>query len=526
MIRIRQVKVPINDNTKQTMILKIAAKLNIDISEIINYKINKKSLDARDKKNILYIYEFDVDLVNEKKVLKKNKSKDIFKTPNEKYEYLITGNTKMKNKPIIIGSGPAGLFCAYILAENGYNPVIIERGEKIEDRVSTVEKFFKDNILNKNSNVQFGEGGAGTFSDGKLNTLTKDKYNRGKKVFEIFVENGAPKEILYENKPHIGTDLLRNVIVNIRNKIIKMGGVFKYNTCLTNLIIKNQKITAIELNNNEIVNCDNLVLAIGHSARDTFKMLLSNNITLTSKPFAVGIRIQHPQILINKAQYGSNVNLPSASYKLVYNTKDKRGVYSFCMCPGGYVVNSSSDLERLVINGMSNYKRNSMNANSAIVVTVSEKDYGTGPLDGVKFQEKLESISYKLGDGKIPTQLYLDYKNNKISKQFGSVKPIFKGSYHFTNINEIFPEYINNALVEGLEYFSKKIKYFNLDDAIISAVESRTSSPIRIVRDENFMSNIYGIYPCGEGSGYSGGITTSAIDGIKIAEAIAKIYMN
>ena len=295
---------------------------------------------------------------------------------------------------------------------------------------------------------------------------------------------------------------------------------------LTNLIIKDSKITGIELNNKEILNCDSLVLAIGHSARDTFKMLLSNNVDITSKPFAVGIRIQHPQKLINEAQYGKNKNLPNASYKLVYNTKSKRGVYSFCMCPGGYVVNSSSDLGETVINGMSNYKRDSINANSAIVVTVSEKDYGTGPLDGIRFQEKLESLAYELGDGKIPTQLYIDYKNNRNTKQFGSVKPVFKGDYNFTNINDIFPNYINQALVEGIEYFSKKIKDFNLDNAIISAVESRTSSPVRINRNEEFMSNIYGIYPCGEGSGYSGGITTSAIDGVKVAEKIAQIYMN
>ena len=526
MIRVRQVKVPITDNNEQTIILKIATKLNVSIKKIKNYNITKKSIDARDKKNIFYVYEFDVLVENENNILRKNKSKDILKTPEESYKFLITGTLKMKHKPVIVGSGPAGLFCAYLLAENGYNPIIIERGEKIEDRVDTVEKFFKDNILNKNSNVQFGEGGAGTFSDGKLNTLTKDKYNRGKKVFEIFVENGAPKEILYENKPHIGTDLLRGVIINIRNKIIEMGGVFRYSTCLTNLIIKDSKITGIELNNKEILNCDSLVLAIGHSARDTFKMLLSNNVDITSKPFAVGIRIQHPQKLINEAQYGKNKNLPNASYKLVYNTKSKRGVYSFCMCPGGYVVNSSSDLGETVINGMSNYKRDSINANSAIVVTVSEKDYGTGPLDGIRFQEKLESLAYELGDGKIPTQLYIDYKNNRNTKQFGSVKPVFKGDYNFTNINDIFPNYINQALVEGIEYFSKKIKDFNLDDAIISAVESRTSSPVRINRNEEFMSNIYGIYHCGEGSGYSGGITTSAIDGVKVAEKIAQIYMN
>ena len=409
-----------------------------------------------------------------------------------------------------------------MLSINGYNPIIIERGEKIEERVKTVDIFFKEGILNKNSNVQFGEGGAGTFSDGKLNTLVKDI--RMKKVFEIFKEFGAPNEILYENKPHIGTDILRKVIINMRNKMIEYGCEFRYNSTLTNLIIENNKINGIIINDNEEIKCDNLILALGHSARDTFKMLYKNGINMTSKPFSIGIRIQHNQEKINQAMYGKySKYLPPASYKLTYKAKDNRGVYSFCMCPGGYVVNSSSEYGNIVINGMSNYKRDTNNSNSALIVTVDEKDYGTNLFDGMNFQEMLEKKAYEIGKGKIPTQNYIDFKNNKQSIKL-LLEPVFKGDYTLSNINDIFPKYICDDLIEAIEYFNTKIKGYNNDDSIISAVESRTSSPVRILRDENYMTNIKGIYPIGEGAGYSGGITTSAMDGIRCFEKIISIY--
>ena len=522
MIRLRQIKLKINDNDLKK---EIASKLKIKESEILDLKINKKSLDARHKDNLLFVYEVDIKVENENKILNKNKNKDIFKTPKEEYVIELTGKEELKNRPVIIGAGPAGLFSAYLLAEYGYKPIIIERGEKIEDRIKSVEKFWKKGILNPNSNVQFGEGGAGTFSDGKLNTLVKDKRFRMKKVFEIFVENGAPKEIMYENKPHIGTDVLRDVVISIRKKLIEMHVEIKYNTTLTNIICENNKIKQIELNNNEIIDTDVLILAIGHSARDTFRML-EKKLNMQPKPFAVGVRIQHVQKMINKSQYGIEESkyLDPASYKLTYTTSKNRAVYSFCMCPGGYVVNASSSNNMLTINGMSNYKRESKNANSAIVVGITPDDFNNELFGGMKFQEELEKKAYNLGNGNIPVQLYKDYKEDKVSNTFEKVTPVFKGNYTFSNINSIFPQYINESLKEAIEYFDTKIKGFSNDDSIIAAVEARTSSPVRIIRDENYETNIKGIYPAGEGAGYAGGITTSAMDGLKIAEQIIKTY--
>ena len=518
MIRIRQIKLPIN-HKEEDLINKICKKIDINKKDIKKIIINKKSIDAR--KEINYIYEVDIK-TNKENIILNKKIKDIIKTPNEKYTFSTTGKKSLKEKPIIIGSGPAGLFCAYFLAKNGYKPIIIERGEEIDKRIKTVEKFWKDNILNTNSNVQFGEGGAGTFSDGKLNTTSKDI--RIKEILKIFVKNGAPKEILYIKNPHIGTDILRKVIKNIRNEIIKYGGKIIFNTCLNDIIIENNKIKKIKINN-EIINTETIVLALGHSSRDTFRMLFNKNIKIEAKPFAIGVRVQHKQLLIDKNQYGKEYKkLPRASYKLTYKSSEGRGVYSFCMCPGGFVVNSSSEKEKLVINGMSNYKRDEENANSAIIVTINEKDFGNSPLDGIKFQEKLEKITYKEGQGKIPIQLFKDFKNNKITTKFGKINPVMKGNYQFSNLNNIFPNYITKALIEGIENFNRKIKGFSDDDTILAAIESRTSSPIKIIRDENLESNIKGIYPCGEGAGYAGGIITSAIDGIKVAEAIAKKY--
>lgn len=523
MLRIRQIKLPINHN-ENDLKHKLAQKLKIKEKDIKNYKINKQSIDARDKNNLLYVYEIDIDIQDEQKMLKKH-LKDVTEAKDETYHLPKPGNETLKHQIIIVGSGPAGLFAGYMLAKAGYKPLIIERGEDIDSRVKTVEKFWQEGKLNKNSNVQFGAGGAGTFSDGKLNTSTKDKFNRNKEVLRTFVKHGAPDDILYLNKPHIGTDLLRDVIKNMINEIIKMGGDIKYKTCLTNIITKDNKLTSIEINHQEIIPCENLILALGHSSRDTFEMLLKNGLNISPKPFAVGIRIQHPQFLINFNQYGGNhLSLPPASYKLTYQTSKKRGVYSFCMCPGGFVVNASSEENMLAINGMSNHNRDTENANSAIIVTVSPNDYGHNPLDGIKFQRELERKAYEIGKGNIPVQLFKDFTKNKPSTHFHSINPIFKGKYELTNIRDIFPPYIVEALIEGIQNFDKKIKGFASDDAILAAAESRTSSPIKIERDEYFTSNIKGIYPCGEGAGYAGGITTSAIDGIKVAEAIIKKY--
>lgn len=524
MIRIRQVKVSVDFDNKDVLIDKICSKVKCRKNYIIDYSIIKKSIDARDKSNLMYVYEVDVNFIDEDLILNKNKkSNDILISDSCSYTYSITGSEILKSRPIIVGSGPCGLFCAYMLSEAGYKPIILERGEKIEDRVKTVEKFFETNELNVNSNIQFGEGGAGTFSDGKLNTLVKDKRNIGKKVFEIFIENGAPDEIVYLGKPHIGTDILRKVIVNMREKIISMGGEFRYNSCVTDIIVNDNKISGVIVNNDYEILSDVVVMAIGHSSRDTFYMLNRHNVMMNPKGFAVGVRMEHPQKMINMSQYGTD-RLGPASYKLTYQASNGRGVYSFCMCPGGFVVNASSEEGRLVVNGMSNYDRGEKNSNSAIVVTVNPSDFNNDLFGGLEFQRKIEEAAYKEGNGLIPVQLYGDYRDNKISTKLGDVTPNVKGKYTFGNLNNIFPEYINFALKEGIINFEKKIKGYSRDDAIMLGVESRTSSPVIIVRDEEFNSSISGLYPGGEGAGYAGGITTASIDGIKIFESIISKY--
>lgn len=526
MIKVRQIKVDVREDSKENLKNKILKKIKTEEKHLIDFKIIKKSIDARDKSNVYYVYEVNANLDNEDYVLKL-KLNDVEKTVEEKYKAPTIGNIKLEKRPVIVGSGPAGLFCALLLAENGYKPLIIERGEKVEERVKTVDKFWNESILNPNSNVCFGEGGAGTFSDGKLNTLIKDSSCYIRKVYESFVECGANEDILYVNKPHIGTDVLRKVLVNIRNKIISLGGEYLFNTTLTDIKYSNDRIISIIVNNNQEIETDVLVLALGHSAKDTIKMLYNHGIEMKAKPFAVGVRIQHRQDMINNSQYGDfSRYLPAASYKLTYKASNGRGVYTFCMCPGGYVVNSSSEQEHLLVNGMSNHNRDSENANSAVIVTVDQDDFGSNPMKALEFQEELESNAYKYGNGKIPTQLYRDYKDNKVSDHFGIVNPLFKGDYSFANLNDIFPDYINKSLKEAIEYFDTKIKGFAIDDAILSAVESRTSSAIRIDRDENCETKIKGIYPIGEGSGYSGGITTSAVDGIRTAEIIINKYSN
>lgn len=526
MIRISQIKIPIKENTRDKIILECSRKLRIKKDDIENYKINKKSIDARKKPDLFYVYELDLVVKDEEVILRR--SKDIRKTPKENYKFKVLGSKKLNHRPIIVGSGPCGLFCSYFLAEAGYNPLIVERGEKIEDREQAIEKFFETGVLDPNSNIQFGEGGAGTFSDGKLNTLVKDKKYRQKRIFEILVENGAPEEILYESKPHIGTDILRNVIKSIRNKVISMGGDFLFNTTLTDINISDGKVVSVVLNNDREVDTDILVLALGHSARDTFKILYEKGINITSKPFAVGVRVQHFQKDIDRSQYGEE-NLKfigKASYKLTYQTKNKRGVYTFCMCPGGYVLNASSEEGHLAVNGMSNHERESKNANSAVIVTVSERDYGEGPLAGIKYQRLLEEKAFKLGNGAIPIQTFGDFKLNKETGELGKIKPVIKGRYTYSNLRDVFSSEISSSIIEAMDYFNHKIDGFGSDDVILAAVESRTSSPIRIIRDDDLESNIGGIYPAGEGAGYAGGITSAAVDGVKVAEAIARKFIN
>ena len=522
MIRISQIKLDVfNNNLKK----KISHIIHVNENEISNLQILKKSLDARMKPKLFYVYDVVCEIKNEQNILKRNLPNVSF-YEEENFEFKITGKIKLKSKVVIVGAGPAGLFCAYMLAKNGYKPLLIEQGQCIEKRVEIVNKFLETGIIDEQCNIQFGEGGAGTFSDGKLNTLAKDKLHIQKEILKIFVECGAPKEILYLNKPHIGTDILRKVIINLRNKIINYGGQVLFNTKLTNILIKENKVVGIEVTDSDVIDTEVLVLAIGHSARQTFYKLHELNFEMQSKPFAVGLRVLHNQEVINMSQYGSlDDRLPSADYKLTYNCNG-RGIYSFCMCPGGFVVNSSSEKDGLVINGMSNYKRDSKVSNSAIIVTVNENDYGSDLFAGVKYQEKLEKDFYNLLNGKIPVQLYKDFKNNKCSNNYGSVKPMVLGEIGFANINEAFPKNLADCFIEGMEYFGTKIKGFNNDDTLLMGIESRTSSPIRIIRDEFMVSNILNVYPCGEGAGYAGGIMTSAVDGVKVSLAIASKFIN
>ncbi len=523
MIRVRQIKISIEKEEMSGLREKIARKLGIHSSQIEEIKIHKKSLDARDKKNILWVYDVDVKTSLEEMILN-HKIDGVLPTPEEEYVLPKVGNQKVG--PIaIIGSGPSGLFSAYLLAEAGFHPVVFERGEKMEERIQTVEKFFQSNQLNPNSNVQFGEGGAGTFSDGKLNTLVKDKANRCSKVFDVFIQNGAPEEIRYLQKPHIGTDILRDVIVRMRKKILEMGGEFHYQSTVTDFIMENGALKGLEINHQDVFSCEVAVLAIGHSARDTFLKLYERGLSMKPKNFAVGVRIEHLQDMISQSQYGDSYKvLPPASYKVTHQTKKGRGVYSFCMCPGGFVVNASSEEGCLAVNGMSNYHRDEKNANSAIVVTVGPKDFGNDLFAGMKFQRELERKAYELGEGFIPVQLYEDFVANRVSTCFKEVVPNTKGKVVFANLNELFPDFITNSLKEAIPAFGRKIRGFDRGDAILLGVESRTSSPIMMERGEDGVSNLRGIYPCGEGAGHAGGITTAAMDGLLVAEKIIEKY--
>lgn len=526
MIRITQMKLPISHS--QEDLRKKAAKLLKILPEAIgSVKIVKQSIDARKKGEILFIYTLDVEADGEAQIVRKAKNSQICLAQESEYEFPPHGERALKDPPVIVGSGPAGLFCGLMLAEAGYCPLILEQGDDMDTRKKKVEIFWTEGILNPESNVQFGEGGAGTFSDGKLNTLVKDPKKRNQKVLELLVEHGADPKILYVQKPHIGTDVLSQVVKNIRKHIIELGGCVRFGAKATDLMIQDGKIVGIVVNGREMVNASQVVLAIGHSARDTFSMLDKRKVPMAQKAFAVGLRIQHPQEMINEAQYGQKNSeiLGPAPYKVTWKGKAGRGIYSFCMCPGGYVVDASSEPGRLAVNGMSNHDRGGKNANSAIIVTVTPEDFpDKHPLAGVEFQRRLEEAAYRHGEGKIPVQLYGDFKENRSSRIFGEVEPQFKGQSQFANLRKVLPEYLSGPLIEGIEEFGHKIKGFSRYDSILAGIESRTSSPVRIHRDEHFQSEIRGLYPCGEGAGYAGGITSAAMDGIRVAEEIAKKY--
>jgi uncharacterized FAD-dependent dehydrogenase len=525
MIRITQLKLPIS-HTEAQLTAKIAKLLRLKHTPF-TWEIQRRSLDARHKDDKKFVYTIDVSVSQEETVLKKVANNNIMLIKKEPYVFPKTGDEKLNHSPVIVGSGPAGLFCAWYLARAGFRPVVLERGEEADKRQKTVDTFWKEGVLDPDSNVQFGEGGAGTFSDGKLNTLVKDTFGRNKEVLLRLTEAGAPKEILYENKPHLGTDVLIHIVQTLRKQIEDMGGSFRFRAKVTDILMEEGHVKGVVVNEKEVLPAEVCVLAIGHSARDTFSMLHKKGVPMEPKAFAVGLRVEHPQTLINQALYGEEKNslLGSASYKVTHTCKNGRGVYSFCMCPGGYVVNASSENALLAVNGMSYQARDGQNANSAIIVTVTPEDFsGEGPLRGVEFQRNLERAAWKAGKGKVPVQLFADYCAHRPSQSFGEVTPQIKGGCHLCNVRDILPEEIGDSIEEGIKAFDKKIPGFARGDALLSGVESRTSSPVRIVRNKELVSSIDGLYPCGEGAGYAGGITSAAMDGIKAAEKISGRY--
>lgn len=511
----------------------ICDKYKIKECDIKTFKIIKKSLDARDKQDILYIYTCSLSLNENKEKSLVNKYKNISFYDEIKYEIPKANNSN--SKVIIVGFGPAGIFASYLLAIRGFKPIVIERGSSIDDRTKEVNDFWNNNkLLNSESNVQFGEGGAGTFSDGKLNTGVKDKEGRIEYILETFVKYGAKENILYDSKPHVGTDILAKVIKEMREEILRLGGQILFNTRFDSIECNKDRISSVNctnLKNKETINipCDNLILALGHSSRDANRYL-KNLLKMEQKPFAMGFRVIHKQDLINISQYGKNYldiyeSLPECSYKLTYQTKENRGVYSFCMCPGGYVVNASSNEGKTCVNGMSYNDRASGYANSAIIVQIKPEDLDSDDvLAGMEFQEQVEEKAYKAGNGKIPVCRLNDLDENLVEYKGSSIetKDALKGEYINANLNNIFPDYINASFLEGMKYFDNKIRNFATSNPLIAGVEARTSSPVKIIRDDNFQANIKGIFPCGEGAGYAGGIISAAIDGMKVAEYIIK----
>lgn len=512
MIKITNIKIKA-DLSDDELFEKIYKKYKINKNDVTERRIIKKSIDARNKADIFYNYSVELECKNENKI----KNVQIVKK-EEPFKIIV--NRKSSKRPVIIGAGPAGLFSALTLAQNGIKPIIIEQGKTVDERKKDVEEFQKTGKLNTLSNVQFGEGGAGTFSDGKLTSGIHNPLC--KIVLKEFYNFGAPEQILYINKPHIGTDNLINIIRNMRNEIIKLGGEFLFNEKVTDFEFENSKVTAVICSKR--IETDTVILAIGHSARSTFEKLYEKGVKMEKKNFSIGVRIEHKQSMINKSQYGeiTKLKLPPAEYKMAYHGEN-RSCYTFCMCPGGTVIASSSEPETIVTNGMSVYARNGENANSAVLVNVTPNDFkGESPLEGMYFQKDLEQKAFRLGGSNYnaPIQRFEDFENNVKTTHIGEIKPTYKPGVTLSNLNEILPDFISKTLVEGIKYFDKSIKGFAHPDAILTGVETRSSSPVQITRNENKQSNIKGLYPCGEGAGYAGGIMSAAVDGIKCAIAV------
>ncbi len=500
----------------------VASKLKINKQDILSAELYRKSVDARDKRDVRFCVSIIAKLKNEAQALKRNKNV----TPFIKKEY-IWQKVQSNMRPVVIGFGPAGMLAALTLARAGLKPIVYERGADVDTRTAHVEKFFAGGTLNPESNVQFGEGGAGTFSDGKLNSGIKDI--RCRTVLELFHQFGAQKDILIDAKPHIGTDVLKNVVKNLRNEIISLGGDVNFNSRLDGVFFENGRLAEISINGRKQT-CQYLCLCIGHSARDTFKMLYNSGLEMTRKPFAMGVRIEHLQSKINKALYGDFANhkaLKAADYKLAIHLPSGRGVYTFCMCPGGEVINASSEVDGVAVNGMSNSRRDGANANSALLVGINPEDFeGDNVFAGCELQAKIEQKAYKIGKGAVPITTVGNFVFDK-KAQIGTVKPTVKPMFTFANLCDIYPDFITDSLKDGIKEMDKKIHGFACDDAILTAPETRSSSPVRITRNEAGESVSYsGIYPCGEGAGYAGGIMSAAVDGIKSAEKIIESMRN
>jgi uncharacterized FAD-dependent dehydrogenase len=527
MLRITELKLPL-DHPESAIKTAILSRLGISEGELITYTVFRQGHDARKRDAISLVYTLDVETKNEQSILTRLKNDpQISLRPDTTYHFVTQAPDNLTERPVVIGTGPCGLFAGLILAQMGFRPVILERGKEVRERTKDTFGLWRKGVFNPESNVQFGEGGAGTFSDGKLYTQIKDPHHYGRKVLTEFVKAGAPAEILRVSKPHIGTFKLVSMVEQIRATIESLGGEIRFQCRVDAIEIENGQVQGVILADGEIIPSNHVVLAVGHSARDTFKMLYERGVYIEAKPFSIGFRIEHPQSLIDKCRFGKNAGHPllgAADYKLVHHCRNGRSVYSFCMCPGGTVVAATSEAGHVVTNGMSQYSRNERNANSGIVVGVTPDDYPVHPLAGIDFQRQLEANAFKLGgeNYQAPGQLVGDFLANRPSSSFGSVLPSYTPGVHLGDLSTALPVYAIEAIREALPAFDKKIKGFAMDDAVLTGVETRTSSPIRIKRNAHYQSiNTQGLYPAGEGAGYAGGILSAAVDGIKVAEALA-----
>jgi len=527
MLRLTEVKLPL-DHSEAELRAAIIERLGIDDSALLRYTIFRRAVDARKRSAIALIYTLDIELADESKTLKKhNKNKYLSLSPDTAYKFVAHAPEKLAMRPVVIGTGPCGLFAGLLLAQMGFRPIILERGKIVRERTQDTWGLWRKSVLNPESNVQFGEGGAGTFSDGKLYSQIKDPRYLGRKVLTEFVKAGAPEEILYVSKPHIGTFRLVGVVEAMRETIQSLGGEFRFQCKVADIVIENGQVRGVTLGNGTTIATDHVVLAVGHSARDTFEMLHARGVYVEAKAFSIGFRIEHPQSLIDRARYGNNAGhklLGAADYKLVHHCSNGRSVYSFCMCPGGTVVAAASEPGRVVTNGMSQYSRNERNANAGIVVGITPKDYPGGVLAGIEFQRHWETRAFEAGGENYcaPAQRVGDFLARRPSITLGVVEPSYTPGVRTTDLSTCIPGYAVEAIREALPAFDRQIRGFAMDDAVLTGVETRTSSPIRIKRNAAYESiNTCGLYPAGEGAGYAGGIYSAAVDGIEVAEAVA-----